>query len=86
MIGDNIKKIRSEKGISQEELASRLEDTLTLCEMAIEANDEDSVEEVVSETEYIETEAEKKRIEVLLSGPYDKNNAILSFHPGAGGT
>ena len=71
---------------SYEELSSRLEDALTLCEMAIEENDEDSVEEVVSETDFIETEAEKKRIEVLLSGPYDKNNAILSFHPGAGGT
>ena len=71
---------------SYEELQSKLEDAYTLCEMAIEANDEDSVEEVVSETEFIETEAEKKRIEVLLSGPYDKNNAIVSFHPGAGGT
>ena len=71
---------------SYEELEAKLEDTYMLCEMAIEANDEDSVEEVISETEFIETEAEKKRIEVLLSGPYDKNNAILSFHPGAGGT
>ena len=71
---------------SYEDLVSRLEDTLVLCEMAIEANDEDSVEEVVSETEFIENEAERKRIEVLLSGQYDKNNAILSFHPGAGGT
>ena len=71
---------------SYEELLAKLEDTLMLCEMAIEANDESSVEEVISETEFIETEAEKKRIEVLLSGPYDKNNAILSFHPGAGGT
>ena len=71
---------------SYEQLCARLEDALALCEMAIEANDEDSVEEVVSETEFIEKEAERKRIEVLLSGPYDKNNAILSFHPGAGGT
>ena len=71
---------------SYEDLCSRLEVAYALCEMAIEANDEDSVEEVISETEFIETEAEKKRIEVLLSGPYDKNNAILSFHPGAGGT
>ena len=71
---------------SYEALVAKLGDTLMLCEMAIEANDEDSVEEVVSETEFIETEAEKKRIEVLLCGPYDKNNAILSFHPGAGGT
>ena len=71
---------------SYEELIARLEDAYALCEMAIEANDEDSVEEVVSETEFIENEAERKRIEVLLSGPYDKNNAIVSFHPGAGGT
>ena len=71
---------------SYEALKNKLDDTFTLCEMAIEAEDEDSVEEVVTDTEYIENEAEKKRIEVLLSGPYDKNNAIVSFHPGAGGT
>ena len=71
---------------SYEALSAKLEDTLVLCEMAIEAGDEDSVEEVTSETEFIENEAERKRIEVLLSGPYDKNNAIVSFHPGAGGT
>ena len=71
---------------SYEALLAKLEDTYMLCEMAIEANDEDSVEEVLAETEFIENEAERKRIEVLLSGPYDKNNAILSFHPGAGGT
>ncbi|MBP3605828.1 MAG: peptide chain release factor 2 [Clostridia bacterium] len=68
------------------ELITKLEDTLMLCEMAIEENDESSVDEVLRETDFIETEAEKKRIEVLLSGPYDKNNAIVSFHPGAGGT
>ncbi len=71
---------------SYEALLAKLEDTYMLCEMAIEANDEESVEEVLAETEFIENEAERKRIEVLLSGPYDKNNAILSFHPGAGGT
>ena len=71
---------------SYEALSAKLEDTLMLCEMAIEEGDDGSVEEVVSETEFIETEAERKRIEVLLSGPYDKNNAIVSFHPGAGGT
>ena len=71
---------------SYESLSAKLEDTLMLCEMAIEENDESSVDEVVSETDFIESEAERKRIEVLLSGPYDKNNAIVSFHPGAGGT
>ena len=71
---------------SYRELVGKLDDTLVLCDMAIEENDESSVDEVVSETEFIESEAERKRIEVLLSGPYDKNNAIVSFHPGAGGT
>ena len=71
---------------SYEALAARLDDAFTLCEMAIEAGDEDSVDEVLADTDFIESEAEKKRIEVLLSGPYDKNNAIVSFHPGAGGT
>jgi len=71
---------------SYEALVGRLDDTFTLCEMAIEAEDEGSVDEVLSETDEIEKIAEGKRIEVLLSGPYDKNNAIVSFHPGAGGT
>ena len=71
---------------SYEELVQRLDDAFVLCEMAIEAGDEDSVDEVISETDFIENESERKRIEVLLSGPYDKNNAILTFHPGAGGT
>ena len=69
-----------------EKLCSRLEDAIALAEMAIEENDEDSVEEVTSELAEIEEEAEKERISVLLCGEYDKNNAIVSFHPGAGGT
>ncbi len=69
-----------------EKLCSRLEDAIALAEMAIEENDEDSVEEVVSELAEIEEEAEKERISVLLCGQYDKSNAIVSFHPGAGGT
>ena len=71
---------------SYEELKSRLEDAITLAEMAIEENDEAYVEEVQSELSEIAKTAENKRIEILLSGEYDKNNAIVSFHPGAGGT
>ncbi len=69
-----------------DELCSRLEDTLVLIDMGIEENDESVVDEVVSEVkEILETE-EKMRLETLLTGEYDHNNAILSFHPGAGGT
>ena len=54
--------------------------------MAIEENDESVVDEVVAEVAAIKKEEERQRIEILLSGEYDRNNAILSFHPGAGGT
>ena len=67
-------------------LVSKLEDALILCEMAIEEDDEGSVEEVEKELEFLTREEERIRLETLLSGPYDKNNAIVSFHPGAGGT
>jgi len=67
-------------------LCARLEDAITLAEMAIEENDESYVEEVQSELDAIVHEEETRRIEILLSGEYDKNNAIISFHPGAGGT
>lgn len=67
-------------------LEGRLEDTIALAELAIEANDESMVGEVESEVRAIEEEEERMRIEILLSGEYDANNAIISFHPGAGGT
>ena len=69
-----------------ENLSAKLEDTVVLCEMGIEENDESVIEEVLAEVKAIEEAEEKQRIEVLLSGDYDRNNAILSFHPGAGGT
>jgi len=67
-------------------LCTRLEDAIALAEMAIEENDESSVGEVQSELDAIINEKEAKRTEILLSGEYDRNNAIVSFHPGAGGT
>lgn len=69
-----------------EALCTKLEDAITLAEMAIEENDESYVEEVQSELDQIVKDEEEKRIEILLSGEYDRNNAIISFHPGAGGT
>ena len=69
-----------------ERLCARLEDAIALAEMAIEENDDSFVEEIQTELAEITAEEEHRRIEVLLSGEYDKNNAIVSFHPGAGGT
>ena len=75
-----------DKVAGYEKLCERLEDAIALAEMAIEENDESYVEEVQSELDAIVAEEETRRIEVLLSGEYDKSNAIVSFHPGAGGT
>ncbi len=69
-----------------EALEAKLEDTIVLAELAIDENDESMTDEVLAEVKAIEAEEEKQRIEVLLSGEYDRNNAIISFHPGAGGT
>ena len=81
----NIKQVKS-KIETFEKLSQRVEDALVLAEMAIEENDESVVDEVVAEVAAIKKEEERQRIEILLSGEYDRNNAILSFHPGAGGT
>lgn len=67
-------------------LCTRLEDAIALADMAIEENEEGYADEVKAELAYIEEEEERMRIEILLSGEYDRNNAIVSFHPGAGGT
>ena len=69
-----------------EKLCARLEDNIALAEMAIEENEEGYVDEVREEMTAIDEEQERQRITLLLSGEYDKNNAIISFHPGAGGT
>ncbi len=83
--------LRELKGIKDtieeyEGLVTALEDTLTLAEMGIEENDESVVEEVLAELERITALEEKMRLETLLSGEFDSSNAILSLHPGAGGT
>lgn len=47
---------------------------------------ESEINEIVDTTNNLEKEIEKLEITTLLSGPYDSNNAILTLHPGAGGT
>lgn len=86
--GEILRRIKylKDKVAAYDALASNLEDTLTLTEMAIEEEDESVTEEVLAAVSDIEKEEAKQRIEILLSGEYDANNAILTFHPGAGGT
>jgi peptide chain release factor 2 len=64
----------------------RLEDVEVLAELISEEEDEESVKEVISEVKELSEEVELFRIEILLSGEYDRNTAILNLHAGAGGT
>ena len=57
-----------------------------LTELADLENDEDVAKDILKSTKKLEDEIEKFELETLLSGEYDKNNAILTLHPGAGGT
>ena len=71
---------------SYEKLKSSWEDALVLVDLANEENDEGMLPEVRKTVEEIVAEVEKMTLETLLSGPYDKNNAIITLHAGAGGT
>ncbi len=67
-------------------LENEIDNTIELIELLKIEYDEDLAEEMVKDIKQIEKDIEKFEIETLLSGKYDKNNAILTIHPGAGGT
>jgi len=69
-----------------DKLAAKIEDTTVLAQMAIEEEDMSLVKEIQQDVESISEELEKMRVQLLLSGEYDKNNAILDLHVGVGGT
>lgn len=55
-------------------------------ELVKEENDDELFEELVSEVKVLTVKLNDFELQLLLSEPYDKNNAILELHPGAGGT
>ncbi len=68
------------------DLESGVESLAEMIEMAIEADDESFTDEILTELNRLQKSYDEQRIRALLSGEFDKNNAILSIHPGAGGT
>ena len=70
---------------SFDKLQGRLRDLETLCLMAIEEGDESLLPELSAEYAAVEETLEAMRLSTLLSGEYDSQGAILSFHAGAGG-
>ena len=84
-IAQKIKRLEN-KIKKYDHLVADWEDTLTLCEMAQEEDDASQLEEVAQGYETLEKEVSDRRLAALLTGEYDANNAILTFHAGAGGT
>ena len=69
-----------------EGLKAKYEDAETLYEMGIEENDPTMEGDIRAELTLIAEGLETLQLEVLLSGDYDANDAILTLHAGAGGT
>ena len=80
-----LKNLKDTVGVYQK-LEDQYEDILTLIQMGYEENDESLVPEIAGELAEFKREFEELRIGTLLSGEYDKNNAILKLNAGAGGT
>ena len=69
-----------------EKMVSTWDDLMTICEMAAEEDDDSMLEELKEGFAKLAEEMESCRLETLLTGKYDKNNAMMSFQAGAGGT
>ncbi len=69
-----------------DELAEIIDDAKTLIEMAEEENDTSLILEIDNELKTFEEKIDTLKISTLLSGEYDRDNAILKLNAGAGGT
>jgi len=74
------------KDESYQKLKSKADDALALIEMGDEAEDLSLIDDVKKELAEIHDTVESMRLSTLLTGEYDANNAIITFHAGSGGT
>lgn len=70
----------------QNKRLSTVEDLLVLCEMGIEEDDDDLLEELETSFAALEADIESARLSTLFRGEYDHNDCMLTIHAGAGGT
>jgi len=63
-----------------------VEDALDFFELAKSENDEETLEMLFEDAESLNNNINDLEVEMMLSGENDSNNAIISIHPGAGGT
>ncbi len=69
-----------------EKLSNLIKDTYVLIELYEEENDESIATELKQSMKDVSKEIERLEISNLLSGKHDADNAIITIHPGAGGT
>ena len=83
-----MKELKNLKDTIQEyrDLETQFKDLYDLIDMVNEENDESMVPEVQAEFEKFTNNFEEVRLATLLDGEFDKNNAIVTLHAGAGGT
>ena len=83
-----LKKIKSiqDKCSKYYNTKNNITNLLEITEIVIQENDGNLAEDIIKNTKAIKIEIENLEIETLLSGKYDINNAIVTIHPGAGGT
>lgn len=79
-------KFLKDKVSSFENISTECEDLEVLIELAKESSDESLLPEIRNSFKSLNKNVNKLETENLLSGPHDKNNAIVTIHPGAGGT
>ena len=84
-VSTNLKRLQN-KVNNFNKLQEELNNLIELNELLAVDEDEELARQLLSNTKNLQNNIEKLELETLLSGKYDKNNAILTLHPGAGGT
>lgn len=79
-------KVLKDKLDQYDSIRSRYDDLTVLLELAYEEGDESLEPEIQSEYQKLQKDVADMKIKLMLNGRYDANNAIMSFHAGAGGT
>lgn len=74
------------KCVTYRKIESEIKNIKELTELVQIENEESLIKDIIKNTKQIQKETSKLEIQTLLSGKYDANNAIVTIHPGAGGT
>ena len=79
-------KICENKIETYKKMQASWDDQMTICEMAVELDDDSMLDELKEGYEKLTSDMERCRLQTLLTGRYDSYNVLMSFQAGAGGT